>query len=226
MKFVFRWVVEQINKVYLCLSHCNAVIKNNSFFFVGISIEPHNEVIFLKSRIKRSKIIIKGVSNELVFDSVTISKTIISVNGSNNKIHIDPDVKLNNAVIDLRGNDCSIFIGKGTVFLGIRMVNVGKSNMIKIGKECLFSDQIELWASDTHSIFNGNREKVNPEKPVIIGDRVWVGSRVIILKGVTIHNDSVIGMGSVVTRDVSPHTVCVGSPNRTIKENITWKLEY
>jgi len=95
-----------------------------------------------------------------------------------------------------------------------------------IGQDCLFADFIELWASDTHSIFNTDNEKINPEMSVTIGDRVWVGSHVIILKGVSINNDSVIGMGTLVTKNVPSNTINVGSPNRTIKEGISWKLDY
>ena len=100
----------------------------------------------------------------------------------------------------------------------------GEHNAIKIGEDCLFADQIELWASDSHTIYNKEDEIINKEKPVIIGNKVWVGSRVIILKGITIADGSIIGMGSLVVNDVPATCVSVGSPNRVIKENIRWVL--
>ena len=54
-------------------------------------------------------------------------------------------------------------------------------------------------------------------KPVVIEGRVWIGSRVIILKGVTIGHDSIIGAGSVVTKSVPPLSVIVGPAAHIIK---------
>ena len=55
------------------------------------------------------------------------------------------------------------------------------------------------------------------EKPVIIGNDVWIGGRVIILPGVTIGDGAIIGAGSVVTKDVKEYEVVAGNPARVIK---------
>jgi maltose O-acetyltransferase len=55
-------------------------------------------------------------------------------------------------------------------------------------------------------------------RAIKIGNRVWCGTRVTILSGVTIGDDVVIGAGSVVTRDVPSNSVCVGVPARVIKK--------
>jgi len=52
---------------------------------------------------------------------------------------------------------------------------------------------------------------------VIIGDDVWIGSRVIILPGVTVGSGSVLGAGTVVSRDVPPFAVVVGNPGRVVR---------
>jgi maltose O-acetyltransferase len=52
---------------------------------------------------------------------------------------------------------------------------------------------------------------------VTIEDNVWIGSRVIILKGVTLGAGCVVGAGSVVTRSVPPRTVVAGNPARSIR---------
>ncbi|MEH1789732.1 MAG: acyltransferase [Nostoc sp.] len=54
-------------------------------------------------------------------------------------------------------------------------------------------------------------------KPTKIGDRVWIGANVTILKGVTIGNDAVIGAGSVVTKDIPEKAIAVGNPAKVIK---------
>ena len=55
------------------------------------------------------------------------------------------------------------------------------------------------------------------ERPVYIGNDVWIGDRVIILPGVHIGDGAVIGAGSVVTHDVPPYAIAAGNPARVIK---------
>ncbi len=54
-------------------------------------------------------------------------------------------------------------------------------------------------------------------KPVIIENDVWIGGRVIILPGVTIHNGAIIGAGSVVTKDVPAYAIVGGNPAKILK---------
>ena len=54
-------------------------------------------------------------------------------------------------------------------------------------------------------------------KPIIIGNNVWIGAQCIVLPGVTIGDNSVIGAGSVVTRNIPSNVVAVGNPCRILK---------
>ena len=56
--------------------------------------------------------------------------------------------------------------------------------------------------------------------PISIGDDVWIGARSIILPGVTIGKGSIIGAGSVVTKDVRPYSICAGNPARVIRSRL------
>lgn len=62
--------------------------------------------------------------------------------------------------------------------------------------------------------------------PVVIQDNVWIGSNVVICPGVTIWENSVIGAGSVVTKDIPANCVAVGSPCRVQREITDRDLEY
>lgn len=53
---------------------------------------------------------------------------------------------------------------------------------------------------------------------VIIGDNVWIGDNVVILPGVHIGDGSIIGANAVVTHDIPPNSIAVGSPARVIKQ--------
>ncbi|EGU41467.1 galactoside O-acetyltransferase, partial [Vibrio ichthyoenteri ATCC 700023] len=54
--------------------------------------------------------------------------------------------------------------------------------------------------------------------PIFIGDNVWIGANVVVLPGVSIGENSVIGAGSVVTKDVPANVVAVGNPCRVLRE--------
>ncbi len=54
--------------------------------------------------------------------------------------------------------------------------------------------------------------------PIVIEDHVWIGANVVVMPGVTIGKHSIIGAGSVVTKDIPPDCVAVGVPARVIKK--------
>jgi acetyltransferase-like isoleucine patch superfamily enzyme len=58
--------------------------------------------------------------------------------------------------------------------------------------------------------------------PVVIGDRVWVGTRAVILKGVTIGDGAVVAAGAVVNKDVPAHSVVAGGPARVVGSVDSW----
>ncbi len=88
---------------------------------------------------------------------------------------------------------------------------------ITIGADCQFGPSVQL-LTPTHPVEpQPRRDKLEAAKPITIGDNVWLGGGVIICPGVTIGADSVIGAGSVVTRDIPPNVVAVGNPARVIR---------
>lgn len=98
-------------------------------------------------------------------------------------------------------------------------INYGASisahQLVKIGDRCQISTYAIMMDNDYHQV--GDRTKPSESKPIILEDNVWLGARVIVLKGVTIGRNSVIGAGSVVTRDVPPNCLAGGIPARVIK---------
>jgi maltose O-acetyltransferase len=90
---------------------------------------------------------------------------------------------------------------------------------IRVGRDGLFGAQVEIFDSDFHDLDPARRRTGTPKAaPVEIGDEVFVGMGVRILKGATIGSGSVIGAGAVVTGAIPAGVVAAGNPARVIRE--------
>lgn len=93
---------------------------------------------------------------------------------------------------------------------------------VKIGKDCAIGPNCYITDHD-----HGLRLEFAPlQQPMVakstkIGDRVWLGANVTVLKGVTIGDDVVIGAGSVVNKDIPACTIAVGAPAQVIKSRLS-----
>lgn len=121
------------------------------------------------------------------------------------------------------GSDVRIFdqaectLGSG-YFNGF--VQIICSKKIEIGNNVVIARDVIIRDTDAHHLVGQEHEM---EKPVKIGDNVWIGTRAMIMKGVTIGEGVVIAAGAVVTKDVPPHTIVAGVPAKVIKKDIVWK---
>ncbi len=105
----------------------------------------------------------------------------------------------------------TITIGDGT-YLN-RNTEIVAARSVTIGRECKIGRDVLIMDTDQHAVPGGELIVA----PVVIEDRAWIGARAIVLKGVRVGHDSVVGAGSVVTRDVPPATVVAGQPARVVR---------
>ena len=108
------------------------------------------------------------------------------------------------------GENAEIRLGNNVIIN--QGVDIGALQRIEIGDETMIGDQTTVFDSDFHGI-DGNPIKTSP---VIIGKHVWICAKVIILKGVSIGDNSIVGAGSVVTKDIENNTIVVGNPAKKI----------
>ncbi|MGI8480536.1 MAG: acyltransferase [Chthoniobacterales bacterium] len=134
---------------------------------------------------------------------------------------------------------CSFALGvNGTCTIGdFTLMNgalVMAEERIEIGSHCLISWNVGIADSDFHPLDAAQRRidahalapffKDRPARPklrtapVVIGDNVWIGMNAVILKGVTIGENSVVAAGAVVTKSVPPNVVVAGNPAVVTKE--------
>ncbi|GAA3482780.1 sugar O-acetyltransferase [Streptomyces yanii] len=89
---------------------------------------------------------------------------------------------------------------------------------ITIGEDCQIGPNVQL-LTPTHPLEpQPRRDKLEAARPIALGDNVWLGGGVIVCPGVTIGDNSVIGAGSVVTKDIPANVVAVGNPARPVRD--------
>eukprot|EP00923_Selenidium_pygospionis_P043412 GHVN01074937.1.p1 GENE.GHVN01074937.1~~GHVN01074937.1.p1 ORF type:complete len:229 (-),score=26.11 GHVN01074937.1:86-772(-) len=88
---------------------------------------------------------------------------------------------------------------------------------VKIGDNTLIAPNVTISAASHPTAPDLRRRKIEFAYPITICDNVWIGANVCVCPGVTIGENSVIGAGSVVTRDIGPNSVAVGSPCKVIR---------
>lgn len=88
---------------------------------------------------------------------------------------------------------------------------------VRIGNRTMFGPNVQLYAA-THPLDHIERSSgLEYGKSITIGDDVWIGGSVVICPGVTIGDRSIIGAGSVVTKDIPSDTIAAGNPCRIIR---------
>ena len=126
------------------------------------------------------------------------------------------------------GHGSKICVMSGTLVLGNNFRITAEStivtaNNIVFGKDCLLSWDILIMDTDFHNVKDKSENILNPPAPIIIGNKVWIGCRCLILKGATIPDNSVIGANSFVGKRLEKeNAVYGGQPVRLLKEEIIW----
>lgn len=195
-----------------------------------------NEIIFLKD-------------NQVV-DGSNIKSLSITITGDNNRVNIELPANFVNCSIVMDGNNNTFNLqstkhrtirhttfgleGGSTINVGsglsvYRDTNIVAKNgkSITIGNECMFAREIMIRNNDGHVILDRKTgELLNPPEDIIIGDNVWLGMRVLVLKGAVIPNGSVVGAMSMVNKKFDEeHILIAGSPAKKIRSDIEWRRE-
>ncbi|WP_080988061.1 acyltransferase [Bifidobacterium animalis] len=156
--------------------------------------------------------------------------------------YVDRSIQLKNAEQMICALDCSIgansrlLCWKQYVYKGIKqnvngVIEIGMNfhatrnltiqscGELSIGDNVLIASDVFICNYD-HGMGNLTESYLNNElvpEPVVIGDGVWLGDKVIVLKGVTIGEHSIVGAGSVVTKSIPPYCIAVGNPACVVK---------
>ncbi|HBV76766.1 MULTISPECIES: sugar O-acetyltransferase [Vibrio] len=106
-------------------------------------------------------------------------------------------------------------IGKGGfINYGLTVLDIAP---VTIGDYVLIAPNVQLCAASHPNILHERIEPFACGDPISIGDCVWIGAGTIVLGGVTIGSNSIIGAGSVVTKDLPDNVIAVGNPCKVLK---------
>ncbi|MFH0815363.1 MAG: DapH/DapD/GlmU-related protein [Methanobacteriota archaeon] len=108
-----------------------------------------------------------------------------------------------------------LHMGNGTLVNMRTSISVIKK--VSIGSDCLIAAEVAIRDNDGHRL-----EGTEWVEPVTIGNKVWLGYRVTVLKGVTIGDGAVVAAGSVVTSDMPARSLAAGNPARVIRGDVKW----
>ncbi|WP_172665965.1 hypothetical protein [Flammeovirga sp. OC4] len=213
-------------KMKLCYS-------KNSINFLGIPFDIDFKLkgisnnVIIKSHVLGGAFEIYGNNNKILIEEGNFRNLKVRIYGDNHSLHIGKNKKIIDTTFFFNDNNTSIEILEGSYIGGALFVTAGLNNSISVGSNALFSHNIELWASDTHSIIDcKSQERLNLDAPIVLGDNIWLGSGVKVLKGVRILNNNIVGIGSIVSKSILENNVLsVGIPNTIVKRNIDWREE-
>lgn len=129
----------------------------------------------------------------------------------------------------LKVQDTALYYGADVVLFPRSRLTIGSSYInsdckirchesITIGDGCAISHDFTVMDSNAH-VLNGSKGTA----PVVIEDHVWIGTRVVILSGVTVGKGAVVAAGSIVTRNVPAKSLVGGVPAKVIRSNVTWE---
>lgn len=135
----------------------------------------------------------------------------IGKNAKFNYSHWSNHIGLNHrCIISTMTQDAQLTIGdnlgmSSSSITCFKKIEIG--NNVRVGANCVIAD----------GDFHLDDPRVGAPKPVTIEDNVWLGYGVIVMKGVTIGENSIIGMNSIVTRDIPANSIAAGAPAKVIK---------
>lgn len=177
-----------------------------------------------------------------------ISGLDISIIGNDNIIRVSK-CKFKNCKIEIRANGtrlefkensrlvCGLYLscwcgnnqylewGENTSVFGAKIYLHEEHSGLVVGKDCMFSADIVVWATDGHAIVGKNNgEVLNPvTRAIEVGDNCWIGHGVYLLKNTKLAEGTIVGSRSVVTREFEEkNTVLAGNPARVVKRDIMW----
>ena len=206
-------------------------IQNNKFVIDGnenrVEIRDNVEI----NGSDQQTIFMQGNNNHIIIESgCRISNTSFFIVGSNNKITISKNVSTMATEFHIERDNNTIFIGENTSMHGRGTKTVhfalDEGTNVVVGEDCMFSNDIQIRSSDSHSILDLAGKRLNQADDIVIGKHCWLGLRCMLLKGTEIPDYTVVAGGAICTKKYTEsNTIIAGVPAKVVKRDINWDRE-
>lgn len=204
-----------------------------------------------KALLRQAPIEITGNNNRIsmYFDSEDSAEELLKgggflliVKGDNNVVKIGTIIVRHSTLLGMTGlkliigqlpglgagvsrvaNNCRVDIGNRVVVNGATLYLQEDDSYVSIGDDSQLSWGIDIWCTDAHTITNLEGEPINFARGIEIGKHVWIGKDAKIGKNTKIADHSIVGWGSIVTKEFNePHVIVAGIPAKIVKRGINW----
>lgn len=196
--------------------------KKLTFFRLLLKIRRQFFVIYQRYRVLKFKFLSDAENTDIsaVFNQPVLlsGKGRIVLKKCNLGVWPSPYYLNGYSHIEARNKGSEIIIGDGVV-INNNAVIIAEKSFIRIGDDTLIGSEFNAYDSDFHGLHPEHRNSGHQlVAGVSIGENVFIGSRVTVLKGVSIGNNSVIANGSIVNKDVPADVIAGGVPVRIIRK--------
>lgn len=173
-------------------------------------------------------IIFQGENSTIeIFDSELFENVnIIARSDSFVQIKKPHEWRIKNLFMEV-SNHCNVIIDENFNCVAGELIACGYNNSIKIGRNCMFARNFLIRTDDGHTLFDLNSKKaINKPQDVTLGEHIWLGESVSILKGVSLNDNVVVATHSVVTKPIEDSNIIIGGvPAKIVKKDIGWDRE-
>lgn len=188
----------------------------------------NNRLLAKEARMCRTEVKILGKENVVEIGKGTLLRNCkICIYGNRNRVIIGENVIANGAEIHIEDEGSTIEIRNCTTIERDTEIAAIEGTHIQIGQDCMISSDVRICTGDSHSLVDLDGNRMNPSMDITIGDHCWLGTRVVINKGVKIPEHCTIGACSVINRNLrgEPYSVIAGVPGRLMKQQVDWRRE-
>lgn len=199
----------------------------------------------LRSWFHGTRILVSGRGHRLDRADALLFRTEVEITGEGCTLEIGPGARLWDCSLKLAGRGAVLRIGANCRLRKARLVAEDEASLleigdgtsmtgptvlsqegrsVRIGRDCMVAQYAEIRNSDSHGIHDAATDaRLNPAADVRIGHHVWIGLNAFVLKGANIGDGSIIAARSLVTGEIPPASIALGTPARSIRQGIVWK---
>ena len=222
-----------LNKVVNTVRYIGAVPRS---IYINFRLLPFNQALKLPILVSRKTVVsslagrvrLKKVRTGLIrigFGSIPS----VDYKYQRSIIHIDGEIifhgkcKMGRASKIIVQKDAILELGENFNISGDSKILCNQN--IRIGNDSLLAWESIIMDTDFHKIYDEKKNRINENREIVIGNKVWIGARTMVLKGSKIANNSIVASNSTVTKEFANESVLLaGSPAKIIKENISWEI--